>query len=197
MTDAIEPKPKTRGPGVRVGPDGLTDKERLYIAEIQIDWNGTQAAIRAGYSPKSASDIASELNRKPHIVDAIVASMAKRAEKAQIDAQWVLIRLVATERQIAARGKKANPLHRLRALELIGKHVDVNAFRTQFGVGNPDGTPIDAGGWDFAALDDEEFETLGRLLRKCRRSPDGAGNGPPAALALGAGGGAEEDRAGP
>lgn len=188
MTDPKPParRRRTAGPGVLIDENGFTAKERAYIEEIQIDWNGTQAAIRAGYSVKSASDIAYELNHKTKIVDAIMASMARRSEKAAIDANWVLVRLVATERQIAGRGKKANPLHRLRALELIGKHVDVNAFRTQFGVGNPDGTPLDSR-WDFSRLDDEEFEALGRLLRKCAVDGGGAGGAGAAALdAMGA-----------
>lgn len=187
MTKDVHPTPRP-GRGLLRDADGFTAKERAYIDEIQIDWNGTQAAIRAGYSPKSASDIAYELNKKPKIVDAIVAAMAKRAEKASVDANWVLVRLVATERAIAQRGKKANPLHRLRALELIGKHVDVNAFRTQFGVGNPDGSPLDSR-WDFSRLDDEEFEQLGRLLRKCSV---GGGAGGPESAALDAMGSGEE-----
>jgi phage terminase small subunit len=185
MSDAQPPKRRRGGGGLLLDADGFTAKERRYIQEIQIDWNGRQAAIRAGYSTKSASDIAYELNRKTKIVDAIMASMSERAAKAGIDANWVLIRLVDTERKLAGR-KKANPLHRLRALELIGRHVNVNAFRTQFGLpggGSADGDQDDSG-WDFTRLDDEEFETLGRLLRKCSVR---GGAGPAAADPMGAG----------
>lgn len=40
---------------------------------------------------------------------------------------------------------------KLRALELVGKHVDVQAYRTQVGVGNPDGSAI-------KTLSDSELE---------------------------------------
>lgn len=42
-------------------------KEALFVAEYLKDRNGTQAAIRAGYSPKTAHQTAYELLRKPEI----------------------------------------------------------------------------------------------------------------------------------
>jgi phage terminase small subunit len=46
---------------------GLTNKQRVFIAEYVKDFNGTQAAIRAGYSAKTASVIGSENLAKPYI----------------------------------------------------------------------------------------------------------------------------------
>lgn len=168
----------------RYGRDmtGFTPRERLFIAEYPVDWNATQAAIRAGYSAKSAKDIGYELTRKPKIIDAITAVLAKRVEKAEVDAKWVLARLVDVEAEAAkvaddrdrgAGSRAAARLHRLRALELIGKHVDVNAFRTQFGISAPDGSPL----WDLSRLDDGELDTFERLLAKIsvlRSDPGGA-----------------------
>ena len=45
----------------------MTEKEDLFIKEYLKDFNGRQAAIRAGYSERSATEIASENLRKPHI----------------------------------------------------------------------------------------------------------------------------------
>jgi phage terminase small subunit len=155
----------------RYGRDltGFTPRERLFVAEYPVDWNATQAAIRAGYSRHSAADIGYELTHKPKIVDAITAYLAKREEKAEISRGWVLARLVDVERETAevlsakdGTGKAAARLHRLRALELIGKHVDVNAFRTQLGISGPDGSPL----WDLSRLNDEELDTFERLLAK-------------------------------
>lgn len=39
---------------------GLTEKQRRFCDEYLIDLNATQAAIRAGYSPKTAATIAAE-----------------------------------------------------------------------------------------------------------------------------------------
>ena len=43
----------------------LTPKEQRFVEEYAIDMNGTQAAIRAGYSPKTARSIASEALQRP------------------------------------------------------------------------------------------------------------------------------------
>lgn len=56
----------------------LTAKERAFVEEYLVDLNGTQAAIRAKYSPKSAAVIASENLRKPHIAAAIERALAER-----------------------------------------------------------------------------------------------------------------------
>ena len=43
----------------------LTAKQARFVEEYLVDLNGTQAAIRAGYSPKTAAATASRLLRKP------------------------------------------------------------------------------------------------------------------------------------
>ena len=45
----------------------LTPKEQRFVEEYAIDLNGTQAAIRAGYSPKTARSIASETLQRPAV----------------------------------------------------------------------------------------------------------------------------------
>ena len=45
----------------------LTDKQELFCQQYIIDFNGAQAAIRAGYSPDSAKEIASENLTKPNV----------------------------------------------------------------------------------------------------------------------------------
>ncbi len=45
----------------------LTDKQERFVAEYLIDQNASAAARRAGYSPRSASSVATELMRTPHV----------------------------------------------------------------------------------------------------------------------------------
>ena len=52
----------------------LTAKQAQFVNEYMMSLNGTQAAIRAGYSPKTARAIASENLRKPEIA----AEIARR-----------------------------------------------------------------------------------------------------------------------
>lgn len=47
--------------------DGLLPKQAKFVAEYLIDGNATQAAIRAGYSPKTAHVIGQENLKKPAI----------------------------------------------------------------------------------------------------------------------------------
>ena len=49
----------------------LTDKQEAFCREYCLDWNGTQAAIRAGYSEKTAAVIANENLIKPYIIERI------------------------------------------------------------------------------------------------------------------------------
>ncbi len=56
----------------------LTPKQKRFCDEYLIDLNGTQAAIRAGYSEKTANRIATENLSKPVIKDYISARMAEK-----------------------------------------------------------------------------------------------------------------------
>ena len=59
----------------------LTPKQQRFVDEYLIDLNGTQAAIRAGYSEKTAYSISSENLKKPEIQQAIAVRQKKLAEK--------------------------------------------------------------------------------------------------------------------
>ena len=61
---------------------GISNKRRLFIAEYLKDFNGAQAAIRAGYSKKTARTIASALLTKIDISAEIKARIDERAMKA-------------------------------------------------------------------------------------------------------------------
>lgn len=68
----------------------LTAKQRRFVEEYLIDLNATQAAIRAGYSPKRADAIGYENLRKPEIHAAIEAAQAERSKRTEITQDMVL-----------------------------------------------------------------------------------------------------------
>ncbi|HHZ71241.1 MAG TPA: terminase small subunit, partial [Methylococcaceae bacterium] len=72
----------------------LTDKQEMFCLEYIIDLNATQAAIRAGYSEKTAQKIGSENLSKPLIQARIAELMAERVDSIELDAKYVLKRLV-------------------------------------------------------------------------------------------------------
>ena len=59
----------------------LNEKQKQFCEEYIIDLNGTQAAIRAGYSEKTANRIASELLTKLDIQEYICELKKKRSER--------------------------------------------------------------------------------------------------------------------
>lgn len=72
---------------------GITKKQKLFVEEYLIDLNATQAAIRAGYSPASARQIADENMSKHDIKNAIEMAMAERSRRTGISADRVLTEL--------------------------------------------------------------------------------------------------------
>ena len=71
----------------------ITEKQRLFISEYQVDFNGTKAAIRAGYSPKRASEMAYQLLQIPTVRQALDRAMEERLRKIGVHAEKVLTRM--------------------------------------------------------------------------------------------------------
>lgn len=84
----VEPKEKQPAKGARV--NGLLPKQAKFVAEYLISGNATQAAIHAGYSPKTAYKIGAENLQKPQIASLL-------AEKTSVIAARQDERLAAME----------------------------------------------------------------------------------------------------
>lgn len=76
----------------------LNPKQLLFAAEYIKDFNGKNAAIRAGYSPKTAKEAASRLLTNVNIYKEISSNIEKRVENTRVEAEHVLQRLVAIDR---------------------------------------------------------------------------------------------------
>lgn len=68
----------------------LNDKQQRFVDEYLKDLNATQAAIRAGYSAKTAYAIAEKLLRKAEIQEAIQAAMKARSKRTEVTQDRVL-----------------------------------------------------------------------------------------------------------
>jgi len=104
----------------------LTQKHQRFCEEYIIDLNATQAAIRAGYSEDTAYSQGGRLLKDVEIKAEIERMKALRSEATQIDAAWVL-RKSAELHQLAI--DKVHIPGAAKALELVGKHVGVQAFK--------------------------------------------------------------------
>ncbi len=72
----------------------LTARQRRFVEEYLIDLNGTQAAIRAGYSPRSAKQQADSNMEKENVKAAIDKAMAERSKRTGVT-QDVILRELA------------------------------------------------------------------------------------------------------
>ena len=68
----------------------LTPKQAAFVEEHAIDLNATQAAIRAGYSKRTAKEQATRLLSNVHVAAAIAEGRAARSERVGITADRVL-----------------------------------------------------------------------------------------------------------
>ena len=104
---------------------GLTDKQQRFVDEYLVDLNATQAAIRAGYSAKTAGQIGDQNLKKLEIQAAIQRRKKELSEKTKITQQMVLEELgkVAFESAEDSSESKLKYANKLRALELLGKHL--------------------------------------------------------------------------
>jgi len=71
-------------------PRPLTPKQLRFVEQYLIDLNATQAAIRAGYSPKTARQTAAENLSKPDIAAAIASRSQRVNTSAELKAEDVL-----------------------------------------------------------------------------------------------------------
>jgi len=68
----------------------LTPRQRRFVEEYLVDLNGKQAAIRAGYSPKTAEVQASQSLRNVKVQAAITAAQARRSQRIELTQDTVL-----------------------------------------------------------------------------------------------------------
>lgn len=135
----------------------LNDRQKRFVEEYLIDLNATQAAIRAGYSKKTAGSIGQENLKKPEIAAEIKRRQDAQVKRTEITQDFVLtelmkiakangsdfavigkrnhVSLVPTEelppeKRAAVYGIKkgkngieVKTYDKIRALELIGKHL--------------------------------------------------------------------------
>jgi phage terminase small subunit len=94
------------------------DKRAAFVREYLVDFNATQAAIRAGYSKKTAGSQAHELLKRPDIQAQLKTIQERAAEQTQTDINWVRQRL---KQEATDYSEFASHSARIKAVELIAK----------------------------------------------------------------------------
>lgn len=103
----------------------LTPKQKTFVQEYLVDLNATQAAVRAGYSQKRASEIGYQLLQKTTVQAAIHDAMEERQQRTEVTQDYVIdkLREIAEMRASDCSESELKYSSKLRALELLGKHV--------------------------------------------------------------------------
>ncbi|MFV0245740.1 MAG: terminase small subunit [Qingshengfaniella sp.] len=154
----------------------LTEKQKRFAAEYLTDLNGTQAAIRAGYSAKTAGQMAEKLLKKGEIQSLVQQGMGARAKRTAITQDYVLQAIHETAERCRQNiapvvDRRGNPVfeelpdgqmaqvfaydakNTLRALELMGRHLGI--FNDKLKVEH-----------SFSDLSDDELKTEIAMLEK-------------------------------
>lgn len=119
-------------------PKALTPRQAAFVREYLVDLNATQAAIRAGYSEKTAYRTGADNLRKPQIAEAVAAAQSERAERLQLTADDVLKGLHA---EATYDGEGSSHSARVQAWAHIGKHLGMFTDRVDLTSG---GQPLKA-----------------------------------------------------
>lgn len=113
----------------------MTPKQQAFVSEYLIDLNATQAAIRAGYSPKTAEQLGYQLLQHPSVRAAVDEALEKRRVRTEVTQDEV----VGGLKTIAA--ATANPAAaRVSAWVALGKHLGM--FKDRVEHTGLDGGPI-------------------------------------------------------
>lgn len=156
----------------------LTGRQRKFVEEYLVDMNATAAAVRAGYSPRTAKQMAHENLTKPDLRRVVDEALAVRAKRNEVKADHVVRELAmiafsdirelfddkgrllpihevpesarravasvdveeiyegrGSERAAVGRMVKIRFWDKLRALELLGKHLGLFVDRVEHDVG--------------------------------------------------------------
>ncbi|MET3149137.1 UNVERIFIED_ORG: hypothetical protein ABIC77_000331 [Stenotrophomonas geniculata] len=131
----------------------LTPKQQRFVQEYLQDHNGTQAAVRAGYSESTARQQGSRLLTDARVVAAVRAGQKKVAKKAEVTVDTLMAELEQA-RKLALKEKQASAAvtatmgkGKLAGL-LVEKHKHSGAIGT----------------YDLSRLSDHELDRLEQIL---------------------------------
>lgn len=103
-------------------PNKGKDRRKRFVLEYLKDMNGTQAAIRAGYSKRTANEQASRLLAKVSVRAEVDRQIEKQAERLHLTADEIISGIAMIARRCEAEGSEFQPFASLKGYELLGKH---------------------------------------------------------------------------
>lgn len=104
----------------------LNAKQRAFTVEYMKDKNATQAAIRAGYSEKTAYSMGCRLLKNAKITEAV-----EELQKAAAARAGITVEKIADNLQAIATDEATAPRDKIRAYELLGKYLGMFTERVE------------------------------------------------------------------
>jgi phage terminase small subunit len=104
----------------------LTPKQRAFVTEYMKDRNATQAAIRAGYSKKTALNASRNLLKNP-----VIAKMIADWEEANQVESLITVDKIVHRLNTIAENEAAKDSDKIRANELLGKYLGMFTERVE------------------------------------------------------------------
>lgn len=102
----------------------LTAKQKMFVQEYLVDLNATQAAIRAGYSEKTACEQGARLLANVKVQRSIQEAMKKREKRVEVNQDYVISKLLEITEKEASDMPESDLKYgnKLKAIELLGRH---------------------------------------------------------------------------
>ena len=131
-------------------PELKNSRHELFCREYIIDYNGTQAAIRAGFSERSAASTASRLTTNDEVLARVRELQKEQMERLSLNADMVVLEILDTYRScrqgtpVLQRNTRTGKWEEsgiyqfdshgaLKALEMLGRHLGVFEKKTTGG----------------------------------------------------------------
>lgn len=112
----------------------ITAKQERFAREYQIDLNAKQAAIRAGYSAKSAECLGYQLLQNPPVAARVRELQAEKAERIGVTVAMVVAGLL---KEATSEGQTSSHAARVSAWVALGKHIGMFTDKLEVRIPQP------------------------------------------------------------
>jgi len=115
----------------------LTEKQKAFVEEYLIDYNGAAAVLRAGFDTAHAKKIAYQLLRTPNVKAYLDFRADEKLKKSTLKPDYVIKKVVKAIEEADRDGK---PAIVLKGCELLARHLGMFIERQE--ISGPNGDPI-------------------------------------------------------
>lgn len=113
---------------------------RLYVREYLVDFNGTAAVKRMGFTGRRPDIVASKLMKHPLFEQMLEDAIEERAKRVDVDPDYVLRLLIEQAERARGQHVQGGSQVVIKAAQLLGSHLGM--WKTKLLHGGPNGEPL-------------------------------------------------------